>query len=69
MAVGGNVFFGGNDFGGGGKTKKMEVIFSAVLPYHMAVIVLMVGGNAFFGGMDFGGGGKTKKNGGKNLEL
>ena len=26
-AVGGFSFFGGNDFGGGGKTKKMAVMF------------------------------------------
>ena len=46
LAVGGFSFFGGNDFGGGGKTK---VCFNFTV----------VGGFAFFGGNDFGGGGKT----------
>ena len=51
MAVGGFTFFGGKDFGGGGK-------FSAVMPYRGNVSA--VGGFSFFGGNDFGGGGKTK---------
>ena len=47
LAVGGFSFFGGNDLGGGGKTKVWRQL---------------LGGRRFFvfGGNDFCGGGKTK---------
>ena len=57
LAVGNFSFFGGNDFGGSGKT-KYGGIFSAVMQYGGNF--LAVGDFSFFGGNDFGGIGKTK---------
>ena len=57
QAVGGFVFFGGNDFGGSGKP-KYGGIFDGKKQYGGNF--LAVGGFSFFGCNDFGESGKTK---------
>ena len=57
LAVGGLPFFGGNIFGGGGKTKVWRQIWGG---NPDGGNLSAVGGFSFFGGNDFGGGGKSK---------